>query len=354
MPSGLLASRFAGILTRAPSPRSACFRGTLTALPLFRLGALGLLGAALGACESSPRPSASLADVPGSDLPVRAGLAGRLTPTQHHNIALDVLGVDLGEARALEAAGAGIPQEQPSTGLFRNGADGQAAADDYPLAFGKLAAAIAERVDIAALDGQLSRRARTRRGVRARLRGRSSASACFADRLSTARSATPSSPCTPSVLAEGARASSSARAASSKPCCSRPRSCFDSNASSAEQRAKSATSTASSWRRAFRSSCGIQRLMTSCSRWPTSGTLERLAGRTARAAAAGAALARGSSRAAHDTGARPRLRRHRTRRFRRRHARAPLVSARVDGRYGRPASVARAGQDSRACSRPRA
>jgi hypothetical protein len=83
-------------------------------------------------------------------LSVRTGLAGRLTPTAHHNIALDVLGVDLGELELAAAAG-GIPQEQPSTGLFRNGADGQAAADDYPLAFGKLAATIAERVDLAAL-----------------------------------------------------------------------------------------------------------------------------------------------------------------------------------------------------------
>ena len=81
---------------------------------------------------------------------VRTGLAGRLTPTAHHNIVLDVLGVDLGELELAAAAG-GIPQEQPSTGLFRNGADGQAAADDYPLAFGKLAATIAERVDLAAI-----------------------------------------------------------------------------------------------------------------------------------------------------------------------------------------------------------
>ncbi|HEX2871411.1 MAG TPA: DUF1592 domain-containing protein [Polyangiaceae bacterium] len=48
--------------------------------------------------------------------------------------------------------GSGIPQELPSTGLFRNGADGQAAADEYPLAFGKMAAAVAEQVDIAALS----------------------------------------------------------------------------------------------------------------------------------------------------------------------------------------------------------
>lgn len=77
---------------------------------------------------------------------MQSGLAGRLTPTQHENIARDVLGL---EVSALLAGS--IPQEQPSTGLFRNGADGQAAADDYPLSFGKLAAAIAERVDIAAV-----------------------------------------------------------------------------------------------------------------------------------------------------------------------------------------------------------
>src|SRR5687768_3445625 len=84
------------------------------------------------------------------DLPVRSGLAGRLTPAQHANVVKDLLGVELG-ALELAALGGGIPQEQPSTGLFRNGADGQAAADDYPLAFGMLAAAIAERVDVAAL-----------------------------------------------------------------------------------------------------------------------------------------------------------------------------------------------------------
>ena len=89
---------------------------------------------------SSPQPA----------LPVRPGLAGRLTASQHQNIAEDVLGVKL-DAPALAAVGGGLPQEQPSTGLFRNGADGQAAADDYPFAFGKLAALIAERVDIVAL-----------------------------------------------------------------------------------------------------------------------------------------------------------------------------------------------------------
>jgi hypothetical protein len=77
-------------------------------------------------------------------------LAGRLTASQHQNIAEDLLGVKL-DALALAAAGGGLPQEQPSTGLFRNGADGQAAADDYPFAFGKLSALIAERVDIVAL-----------------------------------------------------------------------------------------------------------------------------------------------------------------------------------------------------------
>ncbi len=119
-------------------------------LPTTRLGAIGLLGAALGACDGdAPGPGAPDAP-PGSDLTVRSGLAGRLTPTQHSNVVKDLLGVEL-SALELAAVGGGIPQEQPSTGLFRNGADGQAAADDYPLAFGMLAAAIAGRVDMPAL-----------------------------------------------------------------------------------------------------------------------------------------------------------------------------------------------------------
>jgi hypothetical protein len=85
---------------------------------------------------------------------VRTGLAGRLTPVEHANIVGDVLGVQL-SALELAATGGGIPQEQPSTGLFRNGADGQAAADDYPLAFGRLAALVAEQVDLAALAAVL-------------------------------------------------------------------------------------------------------------------------------------------------------------------------------------------------------
>jgi hypothetical protein len=85
---------------------------------------------------------------------VRSGLAGRLTPAQHQNIVRDVLGL---EPADLDPAtvGTGIFQELPSTGLFRNGADGQAAADEYPLAFGKMAAAVAERLDVAALGARL-------------------------------------------------------------------------------------------------------------------------------------------------------------------------------------------------------
>lgn len=103
---------------------------------------------ALGCAEDGARPDSG--EAPGQDLPVRASLAGRLTPAQHRNIASDVLGVEL-SSRDLAAAGGGIPQEQPSTGLFRNGADGQAAADDYPLAFARLAAAVAAQADIPAL-----------------------------------------------------------------------------------------------------------------------------------------------------------------------------------------------------------
>ena len=116
-------------------------------LPTTRL-ALGLLGAALWACDGDGSEPSKPPVVLGRDLPVQTSLAGRLTPAQHENIVHDVLGLEVGPLLA-----GSIPQEQPSTGLFRNGADGQAAADDYPLAFGKLAAAIAEHVDIAALDG---------------------------------------------------------------------------------------------------------------------------------------------------------------------------------------------------------
>jgi hypothetical protein len=115
-----------------------------------RLCALALLGVALGACAGSDSAPAERFRAPGSELSVRTGLAGRLTPSQHRNVVADVLGFELGEAE-LSAAGGGIPQEQPSTGLFRNGADGQAAADDYPLAFGRLAAVVAAGVDIEAL-----------------------------------------------------------------------------------------------------------------------------------------------------------------------------------------------------------
>ena len=124
-------------------------------LRIARLGAILLLGGQLSACEGGGGTSNDAAGppappAPDAALPVRPGLAGRLTASQHQNIAEDLLGVKL-DALALAAAGGGLPQEQPSTGLFRNGADGQAAADDYPFAFGRLAALIAERVDIVAL-----------------------------------------------------------------------------------------------------------------------------------------------------------------------------------------------------------
>lgn len=123
-------------------------------LPTTRLVVLALLGAALGACDGGGSTAGTPQAGPGSDLPVRSGLAGRLTRTQHANVIRDVLGVELSEAELAAAAG-GIPREQPSTGLFRNGADGQAAADDYPLAFGLLAAAVAQRVDLPALSAGL-------------------------------------------------------------------------------------------------------------------------------------------------------------------------------------------------------
>ncbi len=117
------------------------------------LCAVALWALALAACDAAGGERGLDGSLPG--LPVRTGLAGRLTRAQHGNIALDVLGVRLTE-QELAAPGSGIPQETPSTGLFRSGADGQAAADNYPLAFGKLAALVAARVDPAALDSDFS------------------------------------------------------------------------------------------------------------------------------------------------------------------------------------------------------
>lgn len=119
-----------------------------------RLSVLALLGVALSACDGDKAPANVPAVEPTTDLPVRSALAGRLTPSQHQNVVQDVLGVQPDQLDPA-ATGAGIPQELPSTGLFRNGADGQAAADEYPLAFGRMAAAIAEKVDIEALEASL-------------------------------------------------------------------------------------------------------------------------------------------------------------------------------------------------------
>jgi hypothetical protein len=115
---------------------------------------LALLGVSLGACDGDHAPVSKPFVEPVAELPVRNGLAARLTPSQHQNIVQDVLGVEPIQLDP-EVAGSGIPQELPSTGLFRNGADGQAAADEYPLAFGKMAAAVAEQVDIAALSARV-------------------------------------------------------------------------------------------------------------------------------------------------------------------------------------------------------
>src|SRR5688500_3399753 len=148
--------------SRSPVGEAATIRSLVSrSLRTARLGAILLAGAQLGACQggggtsddaapTGAAPTGAAPSSPRAALPVRSGLAGRLTASQHQNIAEDLLGVKL-DALALAAAGGGLPQEQPSTGLFRNGADGQAAADDYPFAFAKLAALIAERVDIVAL-----------------------------------------------------------------------------------------------------------------------------------------------------------------------------------------------------------
>jgi hypothetical protein len=120
------------------------------------LGAMVLVGGQLAACHGGDAaPSTAGPASPQATLPVRAGLAGRLTPAQHQNITEDVLSVKL-DALELAAVGGAIPEEQPSTGLFRNGADGQAASDDYPLAFARSAALIAERVDMAALLARIA------------------------------------------------------------------------------------------------------------------------------------------------------------------------------------------------------
>jgi len=118
----------------------------------FGVGAAGMLGLAICACSGEPGGQGS--DVgpvlPGSELSVRTGLAGRLTRDQHAHIVQDVLGVQLTE-KERSADGFAVPEEKNSTGLFQNAADGQPAGDDYPLAFGRLAAAVAGRVDLAGL-----------------------------------------------------------------------------------------------------------------------------------------------------------------------------------------------------------
>ena len=121
-----------------------------------RLGALLLMSGQLAACQGGGETPSDAAQLPPQPaLALRTGLAGRLTASQHQNIADDLLGVKL-DAAELAALAAGLPRAQPSTGLFLNGADGQAASDDYPLAFGRLAALIAERVDITALAAALA------------------------------------------------------------------------------------------------------------------------------------------------------------------------------------------------------
>lgn len=119
------------------------------------------LGAWLVACGDLPSAEQHSAqpwdEIPttepiGTELSVRSGLAGRVTSQQYHNIVADVLGVKLNDVE-LALAEAVIPQEQPSTGLFRNGAEGQAAGDAYALAFARVASEVARRVDIATLIG---------------------------------------------------------------------------------------------------------------------------------------------------------------------------------------------------------
>ncbi len=82
---------------------------------------------------------------------VREGLAGRLTASQYDNVVLDVLGVTL-QPDERDPSELGVPRDRNSTGLFSNGADGQPAADAYPLAFGRLAARVAARSDLSWLS----------------------------------------------------------------------------------------------------------------------------------------------------------------------------------------------------------
>lgn len=99
--------------------------------------------------EQLPAPGAEVptSEPLGAELPVRSGLAGRLTAQQYHNIVTDVLGVKLNDVE-LTLAQAVLPQEQPSTGLFRNGAEGQAAGDAYALGFARLASEVARRANV--------------------------------------------------------------------------------------------------------------------------------------------------------------------------------------------------------------
>ena len=115
---------------------------------------LGVVGST-PAPVSSAQPTAVPVPSPPVELSARTAFAGRLTAEQYQNAVLDVLGVEL-TAEERTPAGVGIPREKNSAGLFRNGADGQAAADDYPLAFGRLAASVAGRADLPGLQANIS------------------------------------------------------------------------------------------------------------------------------------------------------------------------------------------------------
>ncbi len=128
------------------------------------LGLWACIALALG-CEAGPdAPVPESPDGPDETLGsgvaalgAREPYAARLTPRQYQHALQDVLGVTL-QGPELDPARWGIPRAKNSTGLFSNSADGQPASDDYALAFGKLAAAVAARVDAELLmtDASLS------------------------------------------------------------------------------------------------------------------------------------------------------------------------------------------------------
>lgn len=83
----------------------------------------------------------------------RTGLAARLSKVEYRYSIADVLGVTLLPAE-LDAAAGGIPDDT-GDGVFKHIADKQTSVEQHPLAYFKVAEAVAKRTDIAALAAGL-------------------------------------------------------------------------------------------------------------------------------------------------------------------------------------------------------